>query len=328
LSERTARHLVREAFLFADAPMLARAYEVGALGSLAMTVIHRVARGPAQEAWLQRAREVTLRQLEREADLVELLRLADPQLAARFPGPLPAPGLERALAEGLGESGQKCRKTEIDAELARRRIGPVGSSATEDPARDPDLMRRLERLVAIRLRETWDEAPRQTFALRRREIRIHWVLPAEVAEDLDQAVDALRSRQMRVPRPAMPVWVALVQIFEPVAAIWNSHDPGAEPVWRRILERDDYLCATPGCTRRGTLVVHHVWFRSHGGCDRAWNLVTLCHACHAHLVHEGRIRVRGRAPGSLRWEVGGRRGRKALLVLHGDRILWRRAWRA
>lgn len=182
-------------------------------------------------------------------------------------------------------------------------------------------MRRLERLVAARLGQTWEEAPRQTFALRRREVRVHWVLPIEVAVDLEEAVEAIRQRRQGY----LPVWVALVQLFEPVAAVWIEHDPESEPVWRRILERDDYRCATPGCTRRGSLVVHHIRFRSHGGCSRAWNLVTLCHTCHAHLVHERRVRVRGRAPGRLRWEVGCVQGRRALLVLMGERIVARRA---
>ncbi|MCC6622259.1 MAG: HNH endonuclease, partial [Deltaproteobacteria bacterium] len=50
---------------------------------------------------------------------------------------------------------------------------------------------------------------------------------------------------------------------------------------------------------------HHVVFRSQGGGDEEGNLVTLCGICHLEGVHAGTITVRGRAPGALRWTIGG-----------------------
>jgi hypothetical protein len=51
---------------------------------------------------------------------------------------------------------------------------------------------------------------------------------------------------------------------------------------------------------------HHIVPRSHGGSDTEDNLVALC-ACHHLLgIHGGFIRVRGRAPDGLVWEVAGR----------------------
>lgn len=43
--------------------------------------------------------------------------------------------------------------------------------------------------------------------------------------------------------------------------------------------------------------------RSHGGSDDPSNLVSLCAAHHLHGVHIGAIRVSGKAPDQLRWEV-------------------------
>jgi 5-methylcytosine-specific restriction endonuclease McrA len=45
-----------------------------------------------------------------------------------------------------------------------------------------------------------------------------------------------------------------------------------------VLKRDGYRCQS--CGSRNNLATHHVWFRSHGGPDMGWNLVTLCTACH------------------------------------------------
>jgi 5-methylcytosine-specific restriction endonuclease McrA len=47
---------------------------------------------------------------------------------------------------------------------------------------------------------------------------------------------------------------------------------------RAILERDHWKCCS--CGSRNALHVHHIWFRSHGGPDMLWNLITLCSSCH------------------------------------------------
>jgi 5-methylcytosine-specific restriction endonuclease McrA len=45
-----------------------------------------------------------------------------------------------------------------------------------------------------------------------------------------------------------------------------------------ILSRDGYKCRN--CGWRTNLSVHHIIFRSQGGPDEDWNLVTLCTSCH------------------------------------------------
>jgi 5-methylcytosine-specific restriction endonuclease McrA len=46
-----------------------------------------------------------------------------------------------------------------------------------------------------------------------------------------------------------------------------------------VLQRDGWKCRS--CGFRGNLNVHHVVFRSQQGPDEAWNLLTLCNACHS-----------------------------------------------
>jgi hypothetical protein len=83
---------------------------------------------------------------------------------------------------------------------------------------------------------------------------------------------------------------------------WKPALTQANTVQRRVLERDRWSCQVPGCSRPAAHV-HHIEFRSAGGSDDPSNLVSLCAAHHLRGVHMGRLRVRGKAPDGLRWEV-------------------------
>ena len=69
------------------------------------------------------------------------------------------------------------------------------------------------------------------------------------------------------------------------------------------MERDLGYCQAPGCSRRAAQV-HHVEFRSHGGADSMENEIALCAAHHLVAIHEGYMRVTGKAPDELVWEIG------------------------
>ena len=97
------------------------------------------------------------------------------------------------------------------------------------------------------------------------------------------------------------------EVFEALLAgaerAWTLRDPRA----RRpdpVIERDGYRCAIPGCTSRRNLQDHHVVFRSAGGGDAEANRLTLCAFHHQRGVHAGRVRVTGRAPDALVFELG------------------------
>ncbi|MDJ0848385.1 MAG: hypothetical protein QNK04_08415 [Myxococcota bacterium] len=88
---------------------------------------------------------------------------------------------------------------------------------------------------------------------------------------------------------------------------WTRRDPSA----RRpdpVIERDGYLCANPGCTSQRNPHDHHVIYRSCGGGDEEVNRLTLCAYHHQRCVHGEVLRVRGRAPDALVFEVGLRPG--------------------
>ena len=85
--------------------------------------------------------------------------------------------------------------------------------------------------------------------------------------------------------------------------VWKPAITLPDGVWREVLERDNWLCQVPWCSRAADHV-HHILFRSAGGTDDPWNLVSLCATHHLQGVHKGYLRVSGRAPDQLRWEIG------------------------
>ena len=80
-----------------------------------------------------------------------------------------------------------------------------------------------------------------------------------------------------------------------------------------MIERDGYLCAIPGCTSQRSLHDHHVVYRSRGGGDEELNRLTLCAFHHQRCVHAELLRVTGRAPDALVFELGLRPGAAPLL---------------
>jgi hypothetical protein len=89
----------------------------------------------------------------------------------------------------------------------------------------------------------------------------------------------------RMVDEAIRTWISLAQ-------------PGQE-----IFERDRWRCTVPACSARRNLHAHHVVFRSHEGPDEPRNLTTLCAWHHQRGVHDGLIRIRGRAPDNLVFEL-------------------------
>ena len=56
--------------------------------------------------------------------------------------------------------------------------------------------------------------------------------------------------------------------------------------------RDGYRCRH--CGDSNSLTPHHVIYRSHGGTDNLYNLLTLCLQCHT-ATHSGKLRIEVRS---------------------------------
>jgi 5-methylcytosine-specific restriction endonuclease McrA len=88
----------------------------------------------------------------------------------------------------------------------------------------------------------------------------------------------------------------------PQVPVAERDRPNSPLIRKRVLGRDGYRCAGPGCRSRRALYVHHVVWRSHGGPTVEENEVSLCSKCHD-LIHEGLLTVEGTAPYGLIWRL-------------------------
>jgi hypothetical protein len=98
-------------------------------------------------------------------------------------------------------------------------------------------------------------------------------------------------------------------LFETAAhftEVWKAHVKETMTKRNRIFARDRHRCQVPGCSRPA-VHQHHIEFVSQGGSDDDSNKISVCAAHHLFGIHEGRMRVTGRAPDALVWEFGLRR---------------------
>jgi hypothetical protein len=138
----------------------------------------------------------------------------------------------------------------------------------------------------------------------RNRVRIHG--PVGVIRLLRACLCTVQRRiERRAERPSS-AGEAFEALLDHVLEAWSARE---RPVPRehRVFARDGWRCTVPGCSSYRNLHAHHVRFRSAGGGDELENLTTLCAAHHQRGVHasgrSGRIRIRGLAPGELRFEM-------------------------
>ncbi len=153
-----------------------------------------------------------------------------------------------------------------------------------------------ETSTCVELRRKVEEAERGQMCARE---RVSVVAPRRVADTFDEGCRAVMHREGRWMSPGECLGVMCTHFVE----AWEGIRQRRMTLQRRVLERDGGLCQVPGCSR-AAVHAHHVQWRSRGGGDEAENLVSLCAGHHLHGIHRGYIRVTGRAPDALVWELG------------------------
>ena len=155
-------------------------------------------------------------------------------------------------------------------------------------------------------------------------IRLHVTAPREVVRLAQRVLCSVRlalERQMgRLPSEAE----AFEALLDHALQSWQVEDRWLHThsrARREIFTRDGWRCVVPGCTSRRNLQIHHIVFRSAQGGDAPANLTTLCAFHHLQGVHGRRLRITGRAPDGLWFELGTREGRPPLARYRsGDRV--------
>jgi hypothetical protein len=313
LSERSARNRVAESLLYENDREIEGAVGRGEISLTQAHIIRRM-RGTADlEPFLDRARKLSWRQLQREYRLLELLRRCG--LGSVSCRPLHPSQVEEALIEALGGD-----REEIEGRLRGLGIPPIPEDGASDPAQNYIVMERLEALVEMLASTRWDEMPevegldRKMSAALNGRVTIRFWAPRPTAEDIRAVVDRFRGQQT----PRIPTWAALVVLFAEVTKAWEREDPQRRPVKAKILKRDRYRCVVPGCSCRRQLEGHHRKRRSQGGGNEISNQSTLCHPHHAHMVHKGYLRIRVKMPYALRFELGCKEGGPPMMVFLGE----------
>jgi hypothetical protein len=136
--------------------------------------------------------------------------------------------------------------------------------------------------------------------------RLAWRVPREVAALFTAVRETVRSRLGAECGRLLGDGEVFDAMLDCALLAWTLRDPRA----RRpdpVVERDGYRCAVPGCTSRRNLHDHHLRFRSAGGSDDPGNRISLCAFHHQRCLHVGFMRIRGRAPDALVFELGLRR---------------------
>jgi len=139
-----------------------------------------------------------------------------------------------------------------------------------------------------------------------------WRVPREVASLFVGVRETLRAKLRRERGRFLTDGQVFDGLLDCALLTWTLRDPRA----RRpdpVMERDGYRCAVPGCTSRRNLHDHHIVFRSACGSDAWENRITLCAFHHQRSLHAGLLRIRGRAPDELAFELGLRPGAAPLL---------------
>jgi len=291
-------------------PAVAEALGAARIGVEAALQLVRIATPHTERAWLDRARQRTVKHLREEvAAALTAVRLSgEADCLPPEEAELDAYAeLERAVLSGslcqLGTVRQDSRAAPAPA-LRRYLVQP------ESPERRA-WQRMLGSLATFLgsggIQTSAVRAPRAIASAGRVELRLR------VSRPNFRWWRGLEAQARRwLPRGMS--WLRFMCL-----CVWHAwrHLLGVSGEYGGIYLRDGYRCRSPVCSRRD-VTPHHLRFRSQGGGDEPANVATVCSWCHLFGIHGGRIRAQGTAQ-HIRWELGPT-GEPCLVVDGRDRV--------
>jgi hypothetical protein len=318
------------------------ALQSGRLRIRAAETILPVARGDAEPRWVQRAAEVTVRQLEQEVrrarkglpepdkDWLRLRTQLRPEDREVF-----ELGLE--VAAHVLPSVRAAPPRAPEGRAALPRSGGTRQIRSGGGARIPErIEKRLWESPAL------GEAKRQKVSYEKLRVLALLTKDGDIGAwtprahaltciELRRRVTGEKQRQMRAARKlAMPVPRRLAVLLAAAAqavrdlagcvvplgrclaiiaahfiGVWNDHVKAPRTWSQKVRARDKGLCVVPGCSHPAP-DGHHVEFRSRGGSNDGANGMGSCRFHHHRCIHAGYMHVEGSAPDDLRFFVGGK----------------------
>jgi hypothetical protein len=282
-------------------PQLREAVNARALGYEAARLVAAVASPETADAWMERARERTVKHLREEVDVTEMLgRIGvDPKMSPPSEATMEKlAALERRIVNGPALQSDE------------RRVF-AGIDKTDEPALlQPDERRMFAGLDATD-EPTVEDAGRPTPSTGKGDLRAHGrvTLRFRMSAGTRRYYRWLERMYLRHGPRAGSFFRYLCLSF---IGVWQQR-PATDVAYASIYARDLYRCTSPVCSRRD-LTPHHLTFRSAGGDDSEENVASLCVWCHLRGVHGGALGVEPPASG-MRWRIG----RRAHTVVHGRR---------
>jgi len=342
-SHRVAEDRLRLANALPQLPMIQEAIQNGELNFSQARELSRVATKETEQAWIEKAKEMNVRQVEQavsghaKGDLPD--DPVDPKLVRKTMGWRVRPGTEgwfRKWGQGLDEErGEKLDEDAVMEALCRAYMsgirtnempsGPRGSEESSVPrGSDVSSVQRGTEVGSVEPAGDCCEVSEpvvssESMALVR-------------ADDGGRALECVAAENLGAPyRVAVTVcaecrrgWQhggGAVEEMSPAAveramcdAQWigdvdsnvveRARQEISPAMRRNVLHRDQDRCQAPGCMCFRNLDVHHIVHLEHGGTNEMWNLITLCEAHHlAH--HDGTLTVE-RVDGKVRFRSEGR----------------------
>ncbi len=276
LGTHTTRERIRVGRALRSLPRIEEALRSGDISYSAAREVTRVATVEDESTWIQLARELPIRALERRvveaagrgprgrADEGAQLRWSTPETVEVT---LRLPAETWALLQRAMEGARRASEASlIEAEA----LSAVARDALERQNTDAD---------------TAD--PRHTVVL--------YECQSCARTEIDTGAGAV---ELGAEAAATLGCGARVRDLRTEGRVVRRGGPLPAAIERAVRLRDRNRCRVPGCFRRRYVDVHHLTFQSEGGEHSRSNCVCLCTTHHARL-HDGRLRIEGDSEGEL-----------------------------
>lgn len=261
----TTRERLRVARALEELPEMTAALKAGEVNLSAVRELTRVAAPETETAWLGRARNLRVRDVE------ELVR-----------------------GHEVGDLPDDPRNVEATTQVLRYEVRPevyallrealAAAQQEADGALDDSAF--LERLARCYLQGPADDG------------RASYQIALTTCEECKRTWQQARGKQVLVSHEVREMAECDAQHIGSVEASGEAQARATQTIppatRRKVLRRDGGCCAVPGCHNSDFVDLHHTKLRSEGGNHDPDKLITLCSA-HHRATHDGRLLIDGDA---------------------------------
>ncbi|WP_235792477.1 RNA-guided endonuclease IscB [Virgibacillus salidurans] len=195
----------------------------------------------------------------------------------------------------LYETNSYTQEVNIGVDLGAKHVGIAITSEDKVLAKGKVELRQDVK-VAIETRRTYRHSRRNRKTRYRKprfqnRSRENGWLPPSIQSRVENTFFWIDKFYDLVPHPALTIEVGKFDVQKMIdpdiagVAYQQGQTYGYHDVRYFVFARDNYTCQV--CKQKGKILnTHHLLYRSHGGSNRADNLVTVCTDCHTHENHQ------------------------------------------